>query len=130
MDFGELTLDALVDTGALSSAIPDTDLRKIQLLAPQSNIKEGPAPNFQIMVAIGQSENPMSTVELKFEVGDLDFHEVFIVKQKPTSPSIGLSFLQRNNTVLDRRQGVLNSLFFDAIEDSGSQVYQCLGAYK
>ena len=44
MDFGELTLDGLVDTGALSSAIPEADLRKIRLLAPQSKIKEGPLP--------------------------------------------------------------------------------------
>ena len=48
MVFGELTLDGLVDTGALSSAIPEADLRKIRLLAPQSIIKEGPAPNFHI----------------------------------------------------------------------------------
>ena len=54
MDFSELTLDGLVDTGALSSAIPEADLRKIRLLAPQSIVKEGPAPNFQIMVANGQ----------------------------------------------------------------------------
>ena len=33
MDFGELTLDGLVDTGALSNAIPETDLQKIRLLA-------------------------------------------------------------------------------------------------
>ena len=46
MDFGELTLDGIVDTGALSSAIPEADLRKIRLLAPQLIIKEGPAPNF------------------------------------------------------------------------------------
>ena len=32
-DFGELTLDSLVDTGALSSAIPEADLRKIRFLA-------------------------------------------------------------------------------------------------
>ena len=130
MDFGELTLDGLVDTGALSSAIPETDLRKIQLLAPQSIIKEGPAPNFQMMVPIGQLENPKSTVELKFEVGDIVCHEMFIVMQKPTSPSIGLSFLQRNNTILAMRQGVLIFPFFDAIKDSGSQVYQCHGAYQ
>ena len=63
MDFGDLTLDGLVDTGALSSAIPETDQRKIQLSAPQSIIKEGPAPNFEIMVPIGQLKNPKSTVE-------------------------------------------------------------------
>ena len=28
MDFGELTIDGLIDTGALSSAIPEMDLRK------------------------------------------------------------------------------------------------------
>ena len=112
MDFGELTLDGLVDTGAFSSAIPEADLRKIRLLAPQSIVKEGPAPNFQIMVANGQLETPKSTVELKFEVGDIEFHEIFIVMEKLTSPLIGLSFLQRNNTILDMRQGVLNFPFF------------------
>ena len=112
MDFGELTLDGLVDTGALSSAIPEADLRKIRLLVPQSIVKEGPAPNFQIMVANGQLETPKRTVELKFEVGDIEFHEIFIVMEKLTSPLIGLSFLQRNNTILDMRQGVLNFPFF------------------
>ena len=81
MDFGELTLDGLVDTGALFRAIPEADLRKTRLLAPQSIMKEGPAPNFQIMVANGQLENPKSTIELKFEVNDLDFRENFIVME-------------------------------------------------
>ena len=112
MDFSELTLDGLVDTGALSSAIPEADLRKIRLLAPQSIVKESPAPNFQIMVANGQLETPKSTVELKFEVGDIEFHELFIFMEKLTSPLIGLSFRQRNNTILDMRQGVLNFPFF------------------
>ena len=64
------------------------------------------------MVANGQLETPKSTVELKFEVGDIDFHEIFIVMEKLTSPLIGLSFLQRNNTILDTRQRVLNFPFF------------------
>ena len=108
MDFGELTLVSLVDTGALSGAIPEADLRKIRQLAPQSINKEGPAPNFQIMVAKGQLETPKRTVEQKFEVGDIDFHEILIVMENHTGPSIGLSFLQRNNTLLYMRQGVLN----------------------
>ena len=90
MDCRELTLDRLVDTGALSSAIPEADLRKIRLLAPQTIVKEGPAPNFQIMVANGQLETLKSTVELKFEVGDIEFHKIFIVMEKLTSPLIGL----------------------------------------
>ena len=109
---GELTLDGLVDTGALSTAIPETDLRKIRVLSPQSSVKEGPVPNFQSMVANGQLETLKSTVELNFEVGDMDFHVTFVVMEKVTSPLIGVSFLQRNNTILDTRQGILNFPFF------------------
>ena len=108
MDFGELTIDGLTDTGALSSAISEADLRKIRLLAPLSLVKEGLAPTFQTMVANGQLETPKSTVEIKFEGGDFDFREIFIVMDKLTGPIIGLKFLQRNHTVLDMRQGILN----------------------
>ena len=112
MDFGKLTIDGLIDTGALSSAIPEMDLRKIRLLSPQSVIREGPPPSFQIMVANGQLETPKSTIELKFEVGDIEFLEIFIVMEHLTGPIIGLMFLQRNHTVLDMRQGILNFPFF------------------
>ena len=39
-DFGDMTIDGLIDTGPLSSAIPEMDLRKIQLLSSQSVIRE------------------------------------------------------------------------------------------
>ena len=71
MDFGELIIDGLFDTGAHSSAIPEADLKKIRLLATQSIIKEGPTPSFQIVVANGDLETPKRTVELKFEVRDI-----------------------------------------------------------
>ena len=74
VDFGGLTIDGLIDTGAISSAIPEADLRRIHLLAPQSIVKEGPDPKFQILVANGQLETLKSTVQLKFEVGDIEFH--------------------------------------------------------
>ena len=61
MDFGELTLDGLIDTGAHSSAIPEADLSKIRLLVPQSIVKEGPAPSFQILVANGDLETHVLT---------------------------------------------------------------------
>ena len=64
------------------------------------------------MVAYGDQETPKSTVELKFEVGDIELHEIFIVMEKLSSPITGLMFLQRNHTVLDMRQGILNFPFF------------------
>ena len=112
IDFGELTIDGLIDTGAKSSAILEMDRRKIRLLSPQSVIREGLPPNFQIMVANGHLETPKGTIELKFEVGDIEFHKIFIVMEHLTGPIIGLMFLQRNHTVLDMRQGILNFPFF------------------
>ena len=107
-----MTIDDLIDTGALSSAIPEMDLRKTRLLLPQSVIREGPPPKFQIMVANGQLETPKSTIELKFEVGEIEFHEIFIVMENLTGPIIGLMLLQRNHTVVDMRQGISNFPFF------------------
>ena len=64
MDFGELTIDGLVDTGALSSAIPETEIRKILLLAPQSIIKESfssQPPNNDCNWAVGKSKEHCRT---------------------------------------------------------------------
>ena len=112
MDFGELNIDGLIDTGALSCAIPEADLRKIRLLAPHTILNEDPPPEFQIMVANGQLEAPIAKVELQLEVGDITFREKFIVMTNLTSLLIGLLFLQRNSTILDMRQGILNFPFF------------------
>ena len=111
MDFGELTINGLIDTGALSNAILKWTYG-IRLLSPQSVIRGGPPPNFQIMVANGQLGTPKSTIELKFEVGDIEFHEIFIVMENLTGPIIGLMFLHQNHTVLDMRQKILNFPFF------------------
>ena len=112
MDFGESKIDGLRDTGALSGAIPEANLRKIWLLTPHTIPNEGFPPEFQIMVANGQLEAPMATVELQFELGDITFREKFIVLTNLTRPLIDLLFIQRNSTILDMRQGILNFLFF------------------
>ena len=112
MDFRDLNINGLIDTSALSSAIPEANLRKILLLAPHTILNEGPPPEFQVMVANGQLEAPIATVELQFEVGDITFREKFVVMKNLMSPVIDLLFLQRNSTILDMRQGILNFPFF------------------
>ena len=114
MDFGELNIDGLIDTGALSSAIPEPDQQKIRLLAPRTLLNESPPSEFQFMVANGLLEAPMATVEQQFEVGDITIRGKFIVMTNPTSPFIGLLFLQRNSTILYMRQGILNIPFFSS----------------
>ena len=76
------------------------------------SFREGPPPNCHILVANGQLETQKSTTELKFEVSDIEFHGISIVLENLTGSIIGLMFLQRNHTIMDMRQGILNFLFF------------------
>ena len=46
MDFEKLTLDGLIDTGALTSAISEQDINKIKLLANEAMKETGPPPNY------------------------------------------------------------------------------------
>ena len=107
MDFQNLTLDGLIDTGALTSAISEQDLNKIELLANDAIKETGPPPNFQIMVANGQLEVPIGTVLLEFEVADFMLKENFIIMKTLPNPLIGLCFLRRNNAIFDVTQGIL-----------------------
>ena len=78
------------------------------------------------MVANGQLEAPIATVELQFEVGDITFREKFLVMTNLTMsqcPLIGLLFLQRNSTILDMRQGILNFPFFSMLLKNRDQTY-------
>ena len=64
------------------------------------------------MVANGQLEAPIATIELQFEIGVITLREKFKVMTNVTSALIGFLFLQRNSTILDMRQGILNFPFF------------------
>ena len=107
MDFEKLTLDGLIDTGALTSGISDQDLNKIELIANEAIKDTGPPPNFQIMVANGQLEVPIGTVLLEFEMSDFMLRENFIIMKNLPNPLFGLCLLRRNNAVFDVTQVIL-----------------------
>ena len=90
MAFEKLTLNGLIDTDALTSAISEADLNKTKLPSNEAIKDTGPAPNFHIMVANGQLERPIGTVLLEFEVADFQFQENFIVMKILPNPLIGL----------------------------------------
>ena len=84
MDFEKLTLDGLIDTGALTSAISEQDLNKIKLIGNEPKKDTGPPPNFQIMVANDKLEAPVGTVLLEFEEADFMLRENFHHHEKLT----------------------------------------------
>ena len=88
MDFGEFTINGLIDTGVRTSGTSEADLRKIQLLALQTILNEVPPLDSQIGVANAHLETPSATVELHFAVGDTLFKESFILMTNLTSPLI------------------------------------------
>ena len=103
-----LTVDALVDSGAFVSAIAQDDLETIKQKAPNNILKIDDPPNFQIQVANGQLEKPLSTATLKFEIGDNSFAEHFVVMKKLTGPIIGLHFMRNNSVVIDTTHGLIH----------------------
>ena len=71
LDFdNNLTVDALVDSGAYVSADAQNDLDTIKQKAPNNILKSDDTPNFQLQVANGQLEKPIATTTLEFEIGN------------------------------------------------------------
>ena len=109
LDFeNNLTVDALVDSGAFVSAIAQNDMDTIKQKAPNNILKIDDSPNFQIQVANGQLEKPLSTVTLQIEIGDNSFAEHFVVMKKLTGPIIGLHFMRTNSVVIDTTHGLIH----------------------
>ena len=109
LDFeNNLTVDALVDSGAFVSAVARDDWETIKRKAPNNTLKIDDPPNFQIQVANGQLEKPLSTATLKFEIGDNSFAEHFVVMKKLTGPIIGLHFMRNNSVVIDTTHGLIH----------------------
>ena len=106
-DFEKLTLDGLIDTGALTSAISEQDLNKIKLLANEATKETGPPPNFQIMVSNGPLGAPIGTVLLEVEVGDFMLKENFIIMKNLPNPLIRLCLYRRSNAIFDVTQDIL-----------------------
>ena len=75
------------------------------------------------MAVNGQLETPLATTEWQFEVGHIIFVEPFKLMANLPNPVIGLSFLQRNGTVLDMRQGILNILSFSMQFKDATNLY-------
>ena len=112
MDFEKLTIDGIINTGAPTSAIAEQYLNKIKFLANEAIKETGSTPNFQIQVANGQLEVPISTVLLEFEVADFMLKENLIIMKHLSNPLIGLCYLRRNNAIFDVTQGILIFPYF------------------
>ena len=105
-----LTIDALVDSGAYVGANTQSQLDRIKQQAPANIFKINDPQNFQIQVAKGLLEKPISTAPLRFDIGDKTFAEHFVVMKSLTGPIIGLHFMRQNSAVIDNTHGLIHFL--------------------
>ena len=103
MDYEKQTLDDLIGTGDLTSAIC-----KKQHQQNQITIK-APLPSYRNMVANGQLEVPIGTVLLESEMFICMLRENFNVMKNLPNPLLVLCFFRRNNGIFDVTQGILTS---------------------
>ena len=103
-----LTIDALVDSGAYVSAIAQTELDRIRQQSPANVFRIDAPPNIHIHIGNGQSEKPISTTTLKFDIGDNTFAEQFVVMKNLTGPIIGLHFMRHNSVAIDTTHGLIH----------------------
>ena len=79
LEFGEITLDGLVDSGTYINAISWSDYTMIRNNTENCIIKEYPQPPFKIECANATIEQPIATADMQFNIGSYTFTDTFVV---------------------------------------------------
>ena len=107
LEFGELTMDGLVDSGAFINAMSWSDYNAIKMNSDNSVIKENPQPPFKIECANAQLEQPIATADIQFNIGTYTFTDTSVILSKTSFPIIGLNFMRNHQAVIDTANGTI-----------------------
>ena len=108
LEFGEITMDGLVDSGAFINAMSWSVYNAIKMNSDNCVIKEYPQPPFKIECANAQLEQPIATADIQFNIGTYTFTDTFVILSKTSFPIIGLNFMRNHQAVLDTANGAIN----------------------
>ena len=98
---GPISLPALIDTGAFTSAISLDLFKQIESQSPQSIFKKKEKPSYSECVASNDSVDVLFRAEIEFELPVGSFRENFLILPKMRDVLLGLSFCTHNNVVID-----------------------------
>ena len=101
LEFGELTMDGFVDSGAFINAMSWSDYNAFKMNSDNCVIKEYPQPPFNIECANAQLEQPIATADIQFNIGTYTFTDTFVILSKTFFPIIGLNFMRNHQAVID-----------------------------
>ena len=101
LQFDKYENSALLDTGAIQSAMSEAELRKITTAHPEAILQELPPPNFKIQIANGNLVPVRKQVLLRFYVAGKVFEETFLILPTMGTFLIGMSFFEKYSVNLD-----------------------------
>ena len=107
LEFGELTMDGLVNSGAFINAMSWSDYNAIKMNSDNCVIKEYPQPPFKIECANAQLEQPIATADIQFNIGTYTFTDTFVILSKTSFPIIGLNLMRNHQAVIDTANGTI-----------------------
>ena len=105
LEFGELTMDGLVDSGAFINAMSWSNYNAIKMNSNNCVRKKYPQPPLKIECANAQLEQPIATVDIQFNIGTNSFTDTFVILSKTSFPIIGLNFMRNHQAVIDTANG-------------------------
>ena len=79
LEFGEITMDGLVASGAFINALSWSEYNAIKINSDNCIIKEYPKPPFKIECAKAQLEQPIATADVQFNIGTYKFTDTFVI---------------------------------------------------
>ena len=85
LEFGEITMDGLVDSGAFINAMSLSDYNASNMNSDSCIIKEYPQPPFKIECANAQLEQPIATADIQFNIRTYTFTDTFVILSKRLS---------------------------------------------
>ena len=98
----------LLDTGAVQSALSETELRKITAAHPEAVIDELPPPKVKVQIANCNFVPIRKQVLLRFFIAGNVFEEVFLVLPTMGTILIGISFFEKQSVNLDIKNHLVN----------------------
>ena len=101
LQFDKYENHALLDTGAIQSAMSEAELQKITTAHPEAILQELPPPNFKIQIANGNLVPVRKQVLLRFYVAGKVFEETFLILPTMGTILIGMSFFEKYSVNLD-----------------------------
>ena len=86
LEFGEITMDGLVDSWAFINAMSWSNYNAIKTNSDNCIIKEYPQPPFKIEWANAQLEQPIATADIQFNIGTYTFTDTLSSSQRRLFP--------------------------------------------